>query len=235
MEYLGKVLRHEIKYFINTHNYYYLRNRLKDIMYKDENGDEDSGYFIRSLYFDDIYNSAFNEKEIGAQIRKKYRVRIYNLKSSIIKLEKKNKYGRYISKESVNLTKKEFYKILNQDYDFLRKKDSKLFLEFYGEIKNNLLSPRVIVDYQREAYICEAGNVRVTFDKELSTGINSYDIFDENLVTQSVFDKQIMIMEVKYDSFMPTHIKDALQISNHQLSAASKYVLCTKVIKKLKL
>jgi len=234
MKYGEKSLRHELKYYINMHEYMYLKERLAHSLKKDKHGLVNDGYHIRSLYFDDIYNSALNEKELGAFKRKKYRIRIYNMTDQSIKLEKKSKYGQYIDKETINITKNEFYKLLKGENDFLIQANSKILREFYIEIKTKILRPVVIVDYEREAYILEAGNVRITFDKNLSAGINSFDIFDENIVTKTIFDKPIMIMEVKYDSFFPNHVRNLLQIDSHNISAASKYVMCRKMINNFK-
>ncbi|WP_432666252.1 polyphosphate polymerase domain-containing protein [Wukongibacter baidiensis] len=234
MNYGQRMLRHELKYFINEHEYTYLKKRLLAGMKKDENGTIDDGYHIRSLYFDDMYNSAFNEKELGIFKRKKYRVRIYNISDKIIKLEKKSKYGQYIGKESVRITKEEFYKLIDGNYEFLMNSGNKLLRELYIEKRTKLLKPAVIVDYDREAYICESGNVRITFDKNLRAGINSYDVFDDKVATKMIFDKPIMILEVKYDAFLPTHIHNLIQICSHNISAASKYVMCRNVINSLK-
>lgn len=234
MQYGEKSLRHELKYYINTHEYMYLKERLAHSLKKDENGTINDGYHIRSLYFDDIYNTALNEKKLGVFKRKKYRIRIYNMRDQSIKLEKKSKYGQYINKEKMKITKSEFYKILEGDNDFLIQADSKLSREFYIETKTKLLKPVVIVDYEREAYTLESGNVRITFDKNLSAGINSFDIFDKNVITKKIFDKPIMIMEVKYDSFLPNHVRNLLQIDRHNISAASKYVMCRKIINSYK-
>lgn len=229
MIYNNILLRNELKFFINIHEYMYLKKRLLVCLDKDKHGTINDGYHIRSLYFDDIYNSAYIEKESGISKRKKFRIRIYNTSDKIIKLEKKSKYNKYISKDVESLNKEQFYKILNNDNQFLIKSDNKLFKEIYVESKTKLLKPVVIVDYEREAYTLDAGNVRITFDKNLRAGISSFDIFDKNIITKGVFDKQIMIMEVKYDSFLPTYVKNLLQISAHNISAASKYVMCRKI------
>ncbi|WP_432402836.1 polyphosphate polymerase domain-containing protein [Wukongibacter sp. M2B1] len=234
MNYGQKMLRHELKYFINYHEYMYLKKRLAVSIRKDKYGTIDDGYHVRSLYFDDIYGSAFHEKELGIFKRKKYRIRIYNISDKIIKLEKKSKYGQYIGKDSVGITRDEFYKLLDDNCEFLMNSDDKLFREFYMEKITKLLRPVVIVDYDREAYTYGAGNVRITFDKNLRVGINSHDIFDDKLATKMIFDEPIMILEIKYDSFLPTHVHNLIQICNHNISAASKYVMCKGFINNLK-
>lgn len=231
MKYGEKSLRHELKHFINMHEYTYLKERLLNSLKKDKHGIVNDGYHVRSLYFDDLYNSAFNEKELGVFKRKKYRIRIYNIMDQLIKLEKKSKYGQYISKETINITKNEFYKLLKEENEFLIQSNNKIFQEFYIETKTKLLRPVVIVDYEREAYVLESGNVRITFDKNLRAGINSFDIFDENIAMKSIFDQPIMIMEIKYDAFLPSHVRNLLQIDCHDISAISKYVMCRKTMK----
>jgi len=234
MKYGDNLLRHELKYFINFHEYTYLKKRLAAVLEKDKHAVVNDGYHVRSLYFDDIYNSALYEKKSGIFERKKYRIRIYNLSDTVIRMEKKSKHDQYISKNTENITKSEFYKLLENDCQFLFNSGSKLFKEFYIETKNNLLRPVVIVDYEREAYTFDAGNVRITFDKNLRAGINSFDIFDDKIAAKMIFDKPVIILEIKYDAFLPTHVHNLIQICNHNISAASKYAMCIEVVKSLK-
>ena len=92
MDYNGRRLRHEQKYYISYGEYYNLVSKLSAVLKRDGNYG-DKGYFIRSLYFDDMYNSSYYEKEAGNFTRSKYRIRIYNYsdKYGDIKLEQKCK------------------------------------------------------------------------------------------------------------------------------------------------
>jgi hypothetical protein len=226
MEYCGKKLRHELKYYINYSEYICLRNKLKLTLKHDRFADDNGNYFIRSLYFDDIYNRALFEKNHGVFERKKYRIRAYNLCDSVIKLECKSKYGEYISKESAGITRDEYYGIMRNDFSFLTDKGKGVLQEFYRQVMDSVLRPKVIVDYTREAYTMEAGDVRITFDKNLSASLNSNDIFGESVSTKQLLEPSIMILEVKFNDFIPQHIRQMLQISAHDRSAISKYVMC---------
>jgi len=226
MKYKNKSLRHELKYIINYHEYQYLKNRLMGIMEQDVHSGED-GYDVRSLYFDDIYQTALNEKEEGILFRQKYRVRIYNGSSDQIKLERKEKYNELISKETMDITLDQFYKLTErQDIDFLLNANKDMPAQMYWAIKTRGLAPAVIVDYQREVMVADEGNVRITFDKDLAAGINTSDIFADDIAFVRVFEPGIMILEVKYDDFLPDYIKKALQITSHIKMAYSKYVYC---------
>lgn len=227
--------RHELKYIINYHEYRYLIKRFTGVLEQDKHSAAgQGGYHVRSLYFDDIYNSALNEKRAGIANRKKYRVRIYNKSDTVIHFEKKLKHDQYISKIKENLTKDEYYKLLNHDYQFLLNSDSQLYRELYLEFKNNLLKPVVIVDYDREVYTVEAGNVRITFDKNLQAGFNTFDIFAKRIATKTIFEIPVMILEIKYESFLPVYVQNLLQICSHSNTSASKYVMCVEAVNKLK-
>jgi len=226
VNYKGRELRHELKYYINELEYNYLNSRLKIITRTDENTDEKGEYHVRSLYFDDISNSSYNQKEGGVFQRKKYRIRIYNKSDRVILLEKKVKFDKYISKSN-RLINLEFYnKIINNDLNIRDFMNDEFLLEFYTELKMNSLKPVVIVDYIREPYIYPSGNVRITFDKKLQTVINSYDIFDCSPVTISPIIGGGIILEVKYDDYLPEFIRRELRMERHQQMALSKYTIC---------
>lgn len=217
--------RHELKYLISKKDQHLVRQRMRDLLQLDKHVQNDS-YTIRSLYFDDYWNSAYEDKEAGILIRKKYRIRIYNYSDSMIKLERKRKHGAYIYKEDAPLTREEFHKILNGDYAFLLKSPHPLCREFYVECTVNRMSPRTIVDYEREPWILEAGTVRVTFDEHVRAAIGSFDIFDPTLPALEVLETDKLVMEVKYTEFYPDIVKELIPADATEYTAVSKYVLC---------
>lgn len=217
--------RHELKYLINYSDYEGMRLKMLPYFQIDKNA-IDGEYLIRSLYFDDYYNSAYEEKMMGVCMRKKYRIRIYNCSDSVIKLERKKKFGNYIYKESASLTKDEFYSLINGDYEFLLKSDKQLCRELYIECMCNVLRPRVIVDYDRTPFIMDSGTVRITFDKKVRAAIGGFDIFDSGLPTLSAMDPDKMILEVKFTEFLPKIVNDLLPPRQSEMVAASKYVMC---------
>lgn len=226
MEYEGKQLRHEHKYIISLLEYHALRQRLAGILARDENSGPNNDYSVRSLYFDDMYNSALVEKEAGVGSRKKFRIRVYNLSKTQIRLERKSKRDLYTIKEVAPLTISEYYSVLAQDYAFLRDTQHPVLKDFYYQTQYKWLRPAVIVDYEREAYVSQAGNVRITFDKNLRAALNGFDVFDSTLAAKAVFTEPQLILEVKYDDFIPGYVRNLLQISSHNKLAVSKYVLC---------
>jgi len=215
--------RNEVKHYINLSDYMSMRSRLMKIMKLDKNSNSKGEYKIRSLYFDNIKNKALMEKINGVNCREKFRIRFYNDDHSFIKLEKKSKINSLCNKISEPISKEECKKIIRGDIDFLRQSDKGLFLELYSKMKSELLKPRTIVDYTREAYVYRAGNVRITFDKNIRTGIHSKNLFDMNLPTVSAIDNRYIVLEVKYDEFLPEIIQHVIQTNDRRSNAISKY------------
>jgi len=224
-------LRHELKYYINYHQYYLIRQRLGYLLQQDEHADSNGEYHIRSVYFDDILNKALQEKQDGVANREKYRIRIYNNSDAVIQFEKKRKYNTLIAKEKTPILRSTLDKLLIGDYKVLKNEESPLLKEVYFQMKNRLLRPKVIVDYVREAYVERLGNVRITFDKELRTGLNNTNLFDSDLYLVEALEEPVYILEVKYDEYIPSYIQAALQVNGLQQQAVSKYTICRKFIK----
>ncbi|MBD2872689.1 polyphosphate polymerase domain-containing protein [Paenibacillus arenilitoris] len=223
--------RNELKFFVNHHQYYVIRQRLKGLMKPDKHAGPTGEYHIRSLYFDDIDNKALHEKLGGIRDRVKYRIRIYNGCDGVIHFEKKIKFKDYIAKVKEPLTRAMYDELLTGRYEVLKEPDRPLLHEIHDEMKHNLLRPKVIVDYVREPYVCERGNVRITFDKELRTGLHAVDIFDRSLSTVRAIDNGLIILEVKFDEYIPAYIRTALQLEGLNRQSASKYVICRKYLK----
>ena len=223
-------LRHELKYYINERQYFVLSGILDQILHRDPNGDEFNEYHIRSLYFDTVYNSALYDKINGVPNRDKYRIRIYNCSDKVIKMECKSKIGSLISKRSQTIPRLLCEQLIAGDPAGLETTRSGLLNDVYREMTVNLLRPVVIVDYVREAYLHPAEEVRITFDKQLRTGLWSKDLFNPDIPTISPFDNNEIILEVKFNQFLPSYIRDILTpyCAGACPSAISKYTWCRR-------
>ena len=221
-------LRHELKYHITPAELGVLRGVLRPLMQLDPNGNENNEYHIRSLYFDTINDDALEEKIAGVGNRKKYRIRIYNFSDRVIKLECKSKYGDLISKQSVSIPRELAEQLIAGDPEGLQRMRHPLFHDVFREMRTRLLRPAVIVDYVREAYIHPAEEVRITFDKQLRTGLYARDMFNPALPTYPVFDDPVEILEVKFDEFLPSYLQSVLSGVTAQRSAVSKYTWCRR-------
>ena len=224
-------LRHELKFFISPLQYQVLSRTLKDTLNPDPNGDENNQYHIRSLYFDTAYDSALYDKINGTANRDKYRIRIYNFSDQMIRLECKSKFRDLISKRSVRITRDLAEQLISADPTGLESTASGLVSDTFREMRTNLLHPVVIVDYLREAYLHPAEEVRITFDMQLRSGLNSVDMFNPYLPTVPPFDHDEIILEVKYNQVLPPYIASLLTYALRDgacRSAISKYVYCRR-------
>lgn len=221
-------LRHELKFLITPAELSVLRSIISPLMQHDPNGGPNNEYLIRSLYFDTINDDALEEKIAGVGNRKKYRIRIYNFSDKVIKLECKSKYGDLISKQSVSIPRDLADQLIAGDPEGLQRMRHPLLHDVFREMRTRLLRPAVIVDYVREAYILDAEEVRITFDKQIRTGLNCFDMFDGSIPTYPVFDDPVEVLEVKYDEFLPSYLQTALSCVTAQRSAVSKYTWCRR-------
>lgn len=217
-------LRHEWKHEITAADCRILSARLSAVARRDAHG-QNGRYEIRSLYFDDPWDTALREKIDGAARREKFRMRYYNGDFSYICLEKKSKRNSLCGKRSVLLGVQEVQSLLDGDLNWMPGSNRPLIQELYWKMKSNGLQPKTIVDYTRDAYIFPAGNVRVTLDFNIRTGLRSTDFLNSAAVTVPAGDAPI-ILEVKWDDFLPDIIREAVQLPGRHTSAFSKYAAC---------
>ena len=223
-------VRHELKFYINRGQYEVLARMLRALLNRDENADENGEYHIRSLYFDTIFDDALFEKVAGVGLRNKYRIRIYNFSDSFIRMECKSKYGNYIAKRQAVISRDLCEQLMTGDPSGLENTSSGLLREVFREMRLNLLRPVVIVDYTREAYMHPVEDIRVTFDKQLRTGLFSHDLFNPHLPTVPPLAADQVILEVKFNQLLPQFLKDVIALAAgwSSRSAISKYVLCRR-------
>jgi len=217
-------LRHEWKHEISYGDMLLLRRRLKAVMKVDPHG-KNGAYFIRSLYFDNGADKALREKLDGVSRREKFRIRYYDHDPSLIHLEKKSKRGGVGWKESADLTRDEARRIAAGEWEWMGEADRPLLRELHEKMRYQGLRPRTIVDYTREPFIYTPGNVRVTLDYDIRTGLGSTDFLSPDCVTVPVEGDPI-ILEVKWDEFLPGIIRDVVQLDGRRTAAFSKYAIC---------
>ena len=216
--------RHEWKHEINQSDMITIRQRLRAVAKPDIHGVQGK-YFIRSLYFDNFSDKALREKIDGVNCREKFRIRYYDFDTSVIHLEKKSKWNGLGNKQSADLSEEEVQRILDGDIAWMKTCERPLVQELFSKMYSQGLMPKTIVDYTREAFVYPPGNVRVTLDYNIRTGMRSVDFFNPDCVTIPAGDAPI-ILEVKWDGFLPNIIRDAVQLEGRHSAAFSKYAAC---------
>lgn len=209
-----------------------IESRIREICRKDPHVNEDGIYAIRSVYFDDCNNTCFYENENGTDPREKFRIRIYNSDAGHIELECKRKERGLTHKESCLLTREQCAAVLGGGFSWSmlgeEQKGQALVSKFLLQYRMRLLRPRVIVQYERTPYVYEVGNVRITFDRNISGTGQVQDFLEPVVRGRPVMPAGQQILEVKYDELLPNVLYNAMQLRALRHTAYSKYYICRK-------
>ncbi len=218
--------RKEMKYTITEGESILTARRLASFMQRDRHTGSTNEYLIRSLYFDNLYDKVLKEKLSGTAIRDKFRIRYYDFDTNFIRLEKKSKRYSVGHKFQCRLTAEEVEKILDGDIAWMETDERALVRELYLKMRLELYRPSVIVDYCREPFTYAPGNVRITFDRKISSCKDVKQFFRKDAPTVSVLGDGRCIMEVKYDDFLPDVVSRTLLTAKNREQAFSKFAAC---------
>ena len=216
--------RHEVKHIISPGDAAAIRANLTAVAELDPHAREKGCYCIRSLYFDDPLDTALHEKLDGVNERKKFRIRYYNDDLGYIMLECKMKRDGVGAKPQERLTREETEKILRGDIHWMTSSGRPLLVLLYAEMKTRQLRPKTVVQYKRVPFIYAPGNVRVTIDWDIRTGPPG-DFLNPEGLTLPVEDN-VMLLEVKWDEYLPSVIRRAAALRSKTPTAFSKYAAC---------
>ena len=216
--------RHELKFLISKTDAELLKRRLPHMMERDPHAGPSGQYTIRSLYFDDFYHHAYDEKMDGINKRSKYRIRYYNYDTRILKLEKKEKLGNLTKKTAQTITFSQAAAL--QGLSPVESPDAPLLRELQGKVTHEGYRPMVLVDYDRTPFICRDGNTRITLDENLRTRPFCTDLTASPQAMIPLLERNQVILEVKFDDFLPGYLADAISDIPKANMAISKFALC---------
>lgn len=220
------VQRHELKYYLSWQDYLLTKSKLTKLMDIDEYQKEPEGYFIRSLYLDDLYDSTLEDKLAGVEKRDKYRLRIYEFEQDWVKLERKRKLNNFVRKDSVVISREDAEAVASGNVDSLLKYVSTAAsIQLYHDLKRTFFRPAVLIDYTRDALKLDYNDIRITFDKQIACSTDHFSLFDPNTHMQFIQNPKVVIMEVKFNHFLPSWISNVLKPKSATNVAISKYTL----------
>lgn len=218
--------RHEYKFLISRSSADLLKLRLPCVMKRDDHAGPTGEYTIRSLYFDDWNGSALAEKLDGVRDRSKYRIRIYNDDDSVIKLEKKEKHGSLTKKTAQTISRADVLALEQALPEGCPDHRDGLVEELRLACLGKGLRPKVLVDYDRTPFVCVFGNTRITLDDHLRTRPYDCHLFSSSQAMIPVLDRDQVILEVKFDDYLPGYLADVLRDIPKDALAISKFALC---------
>ena len=215
------VYRKEVKYVMYAHEFAALRPSLNAMLYRDNHGG-DFGYAVRSLYFDSYDDHDYYDTVDGLENKSKIRIRTYR-PGTLIKLEQKQKQGFDSQKHSLILSQEETRKMQQGDYGFLVDRPEETAQKIYLQLLRGAYLPKTLLEYDREAYVFPAGDVRITFDTGARATASGWDIFDPNPPFTPLIPAGTGVLEVKYTGLLPDFIKGIVE-SGRLSTANSKYI-----------
>lgn len=221
-----KRFRHEYKYMINAAQEAILRIKAAGILQRDPHVRSDGSYLVRSAYFDDIHDTCLSDNLSGADPRSKFRIRYYNSDTGTLSLEKKSKFRSMCLKDSCGLTVEECETFLRGEVPIVTEDMPPEKKSLFTEVRLRGLVPKVIVTYERIPFIYSGGNVRVTFDRKITSSTELDRFLSGKYTERPVLSAGKSILEVKWDEVMPRHIKDTLLLEGLTWTAFSKYFTC---------
>ena len=221
---MNEVFRQEKKFMITQKQLYELSFELMHVMQEDPHNCTD-GYPIRSLYFDSLDDRDYQEKEDGVELRRKIRLRNYGPATPFAMLEMKQKQGAVQKKRSLKMERDDAERLIRRDYGVLRKYSEPFAGECYAVMQMYCYLPRAVVEYRRKAFVAKENRIRVTFDHHIIATEACFDIFSDRLPENSVLNPYLAVLEVKYNGFLLSYIKDMIKKCNESETSVSKYCL----------
>lgn len=225
---VNEVLRQEKKYLLPLQEARQLSGRLAAVMIQDgHNGP--TGYRIRSLYFDTVEDRDFNDKVDGLELRRKIRLRCYDPNHDFAVLEMKQKEGQYQKKRSLRMSRADAMRLISGDYEPLLHYGEPFALECYGLMHMFCYRPKAVVEYRRQAFIARENRIRITLDSNIIATESCYDIFSPKLLQYPVLEPYNVVLEIKYNGFLLSYIKNLASTANRSEYSVSKYCLARSV------
>ena len=221
---MNEVYRQEKKYFMTLTDMARLSARLDRVMLRDAHSGA-RGYSIRSLYFDTLNERDYQEKIDGLELRRKLRLRIYDPAADFAMLEMKQKEGSYQKKRSLRIRRADAEELAAGRCGCLLRYDDPFAAECYGLMQTWCYRPKTIVEYRRLAYIARENKIRITFDREIRATEACLRLFSPDLNLYPVLDPFNGVLEVKYNGFLLSYIKDLVNGADRSELSVSKYCL----------
>lgn len=221
---MNEVMRNERKFLLSLDEYYRLSGYFSQFLMQDAHNGPD-GYSIRSLYFDSLEDRDYHEKEDGLEVRRKIRLRIYNPEDQTAVLEMKQKQGANQLKRSLKISRADAEILSVGNYDVLLKYSEPFAAECFGVMHMHAYKPKAIVEYKRKAFVAKENKIRLTFDHHITACESNYDLFSKSLPLNAAWDPYMVVFEVKYNGFLLSYIKDAIDNCERSETSVSKYCL----------
>jgi len=225
---MNEVLRQEKKYLLTAADGQRLAARLGSCMLRDEHSGP-LGYTVRSLYFDSLNDGDYWDKVDGLELRRKLRLRVYSPAADFAMLEMKQKEGACQRKRSLRVGREDARRLCRGDYSPLLHYSEPFAAECFALMQYRCCRPRAVVEYRRRAFTARENRIRITLDSQVTATEARWDLFAPDLAQYPVLDPFHLILEVKYNGFLLSCIKQLAGTADRSELSLSKYCLARSV------
>lgn len=211
--------RCEKKYLLTRYQYEQLRHRWENKQIEDVYGETS----ICNIYYDTEDYRLIRTSLEKPVYKEKFRVRSYGIptKDSPVFLEIKKKVDGIVYKRRVEMTYEEAKEFLAHPNQI--QSNNQITKEIQYMFQMYQLAPKMYVAYDRIAtYNSEDPLLRITFDFNLRSRETNLDIGAED-VGKPLFDKDMVLMEVKANQAMPLWMVKDLEELDISPVSFSKY------------
>lgn len=212
-------MRKEIKYKLSLIEAFWLENILDKVLKIDKNSNLYGEYNVKTIYFENYLRETTIDKNRNINNLSKYRIRMYENNPNSIFLERKTNCSGIIKKDSEKVTRDFVEDVMNGNLYNILDKNSTLKTSLYLQMILKQYRPFILIEYMRKAYVEEKSNIRITLDRNIESTLN-YNSFFESKSNEYI--SSFIILEIKYDKYIPDFVKDLLKVLDKNQISNSK-------------
>lgn len=169
---------------------------------------------IRKIYFNNEINYLEEELDTSAFDKDVYSIVMIDRDTEHLMIERKSRRSGIIYKDYAPITLKECQKIVRGDVHWLKDSAYPLLNQLYLEIKINLRTIGVVVDYERQRFRVNHTNDYIEFDLSVKSIYGRKgDLLAEGLGMRERLDSKHVIMTYKQSVNIPPIFKSVLALA----------------------
>lgn len=207
--------RFELKYLLTAEQYRAARSAVESRLSPDAFGKTT----IQSLYYDTPDDRLVRSSIEKPVFKEKLRLRAYGLSDDDknIYVEMKRKYDDVVYKRRLACTEREAERMMSGGSESQIGRELDYFFKFYG-----VLSPKILILYDREAFFDSGSDLRVTFDQNVRYRKDNLNLHT-SLDGEKLLPNGTVLMEIKSGTAFPLWLCDMLCKEKIKKQSFSKY------------
>lgn len=224
--------RFELKYLLHFKQAREFLDGIRAHVTLDENAGREGFYKVASVYYDSPNLMCYWEKVDGEKYRRKVRVRTYGEMPTEAFPEIKQRYNLTVQKRrcrgEITEVERRMESILRGDCETGL---DPVYDEIFFLVHRYNLEPKTLVSYNRMAlFDLYKKDLRITIDRNVRARAISLGLREHRLRGRHAIPPTLMIVEVKFNEFIPRWLCSVLNRYDAQIQRVSKYCLAVEAL-----